>query len=138
MKRSQTIYQWKKRGIKSDDYHKLYEYHMSINNCQLCNVEFDDSFKNLRCLDHDHHTGLYRKTLCNSCNAHYKKETQKLKCNNKSGHMWVFNYKSKRNNKYYFSWVYSRKIDGKLKVKYCKTKTHTIAYSFIMLLKEPY
>jgi len=137
MKRSQTIYNWKKRGVVSDDYDKLYDLHMSITNCQICNIQFDDSVKNRRCLDHDHHTGYYRKTLCNSCNSNYKKARQKIKCNNTSGHMWIYNHKSfnKRYNKYYFSWGYSRK---NIQVRYFKNKTQAIAYSFIQLLKEPF
>jgi len=68
-----TIRNWKKYGIISEDYKKLYNYHMSINNCQMCNVLFDDTIKNQRCLDHDHNTGLYRKTLCRKCMLLMKK-----------------------------------------------------------------
>ena len=80
-----TIRNWKKYGVISHDFNKLYHHHMSINNCQLCNILFDDTIKNQRCLDHDHKTGSYRLTLCRSCNAHFKKAPQNLKCNNKSG-----------------------------------------------------
>ncbi len=139
MYKPQTIYFWKKHGIKSDNYDKLYEYHMSINNCQLCNVEFDDSPKNHRCLDHDHHTGLYRKTLCRSCNSHYEVARKKYK-KHTTEHMWISNRKTfnKRYNKYYFSWAYQRRIDGKYKNRSFKTLSKAIAYSFIMLLKEPF
>jgi hypothetical protein len=140
MRKPQTIYNWKKYGIKSDDYDKLYEYHMSIERCELCSVLFDKTPKNRRCLDHDHDTGLYRKTLCNTCNFHYKKSRQKLKSCNTTGHMWISNHKTfnKKYNKYYFSWRYERKIDGKRIRKAFKTKTKAIAYSFLMLLKEPF
>ena len=138
MYKPQRIYQWKKRGIKSDDYDKLYEYHMSINNCELCNVEFDDSFKNQRSLDHDHETGLYRKTLCRGCNANYKKARQKLKCSNTSGHMWIINHKSKKNGNYSFTWRFDRTMTHKRIRKCFKDKTKCIALSFIMLLKEPF
>ena len=135
--RYHTIYNWKRYGIKSDDYDKLYEYHMSIERCQLCSVLFDKTPKNQRCLDHDHHTGLYRKTLCRGCNLQYKKNRPKT---NKSDHMWISNRKwfDKKCNKYYFSWAYQRKIDGKRIHKAFKTKTKAIAYSFLMLLKDPY
>ena len=139
MYKPQTIYFWKKHGIKSDDYDKLYEYHMSIKNCELCNVEFDDSFKNQRSLDHDHHTGLYRKTICRSCNANYKKARQKLKCSNKIGHMWIVNHKTKnKSGNYSFTWRFQRKIQNINIRKSFKTLSHAIAYSFIMLLKEPF
>jgi len=139
MYKPQTIYKWKSYGIICDDFDKLYEYHMSINNCELCNVEFDDSFKNQRCLDHDHHTGLYRKTLCRSCNAHYEVARRKYK-KHTTEHMWISNRKTfnKRYNKYYFSWAYQRRIDGKYKNRSFKTLSKAIAYSFIMLLKEPF
>ena len=130
-----TINNWKKYGIKSDNYIELYNYHMSIKNCELCNILFDNTIKNQRCLDHDHHTGLYRKTLCRSCNAHYKIAPQKLKKNNKSGHMFISLNKSKnRNGNYSFSWRYIRKG---FKRKCFKTLTESIAFSFIQLLKSP-
>jgi len=126
-------------GVKSDDYDKLYEYHMSIERCELCNVLFDKTIKNQRCLDHDHDTGLYRKTLCRSCNAHYEVARRKYK-KHTTEHMWISNRKwfNKRYNKYYFSWAYQRTIDGKYKNRSFKTKTKAIAYSFLMLLKHPY
>ncbi len=137
--RRESIANWIKYGIKSDDYDKLYDYHMSIKNCELCNVEFDDSFKNQRCLDHDHETGLYRKTLCRSCNAQYKTARQKLKCNNTSGHMWVINHKTKSTaGNINFTWRFDRTMTHKRVRKCFKDKTKCIALSFIMLLKEPF
>ena len=136
--RRETIANWKKYGILSDDYDKLYDYHMSINQCQNCNVDFDDTIKNQRCLDHDHQTGLYRKTLCRSCNATYLKAPQKLKANNYSGHMWICNQKSKnRCGSYSFTWRFQRKIDDKYKRKCFKNLSTAIAFSFIQLLKSP-
>jgi len=59
------IYIWKKRGVISENYNKLYENHMSINNCKLCNIEFDKNIRSQwRTLDHDHNTGFYRQTIC--------------------------------------------------------------------------
>jgi hypothetical protein len=134
--RYKTIYNWKSRGVKSDDYDKLYEYHMSIERCQLCSVLFDDTLKNRRCLDHDHHTGLYRKTLCNSCNFQYERSLPKT---NKSDHMWISNQKRlNKSGKYSFTWRYTRTLDGKYKNRRFNTKTKAIAYSFLMLLKEPF
>jgi hypothetical protein len=132
-----TIYNWKKRGVKSDNYDNLYNHHMSINNCQLCNILFDNTSKNLRCLDHDHDTGLYRLTICNSCNANYKTEINRFKSCNKSGHMWITNHKQKYNATYRFDWRYQRKIDGMRKIKCFNTLTKAIAFSFIQLLKKP-
>lgn len=128
-----TIRNWKKYGIKSDDYKQLYHIHMSIERCQLCNTTFDDTIKNQRCLDHDHNTGLYRKTLCRSCNAHYLTAPAKFK-SNMSGFMFITIAKTKnKSGNYSFSWRYQRK--GKRKC--FKTLTKAIAFSFIQLLKEP-
>ena len=132
--RSYTINNWKKYGIKSEDYKKLYNYHMSINNCQMCNVLFDDTIKNQRCLDHDHNTGLYRKTICRKCNAHYLTSPPKFK-RNMSGYMFITIAKTKnKSGKYSFSWRFQRK-DSKRKC--FKSLTKALSYSFIQLLKNP-
>ena len=128
-----TIRNWKKYGIISDDYIKLYNYHMSIKQCQLCNVVFDDTIKNQRCLDHDHNTGLYRKTLCRKCNAHYLKASPKYK-RNRSGYIFISISKTKnKSGNYSFTWRFQRKD----KRKSFKTLTNAIAFSFIQLLKNP-
>ena len=136
--KSVSIYKWKKRGVISDNYDDLYNHHMSIDNCELCNIVFDNTSKNKRCLDHDHHTGLYRLTLCNSCNLHYKRTSRKFNSNNKSGHMWICNHKTKQpNGNYHFSWKYQRKMDDVRKIKTFNTLTKAIALSFIYMLKKP-
>ena len=137
MRKSDTIRNWKKYGIISDDYDKLYDHVMSINNCELCNIEFNNVIKKQRCLDHDHETGLYRKTLCRSCNANYMKAPQKLKANNNSSHMFICNHKTKNKKGYSFSWRYQRKIDDKYVRKCFKTIDKAIMYSFFQLLKKP-
>ena len=63
-----TIYNWKKRGLicrEKETYKDIYYQVMSINNCELCNVEFTKESQNLRCMDHCHETGFFRKVLCN-------------------------------------------------------------------------
>ena len=50
--KGQTIYKWKQRGLLLRDdetYDDIYNYVMSINNCQLCNDEFSHINKKLRC-----------------------------------------------------------------------------------------
>jgi len=63
--KSMRISNWKARGVIGD-LDKLYEYYLSIPNCEACDVIFEDTF--YRCLDHDHETGLFRKVVCRSCN----------------------------------------------------------------------
>jgi len=134
-----TIYNWKRYGIISDDFDKLYNYHINISNCEICKVSFNKEIKNQRCLDHDHKTGLYRKTLCRSCNASYLKAPQTIKSNNSTGHMWIENARSKnKSGNYSFTWRYHRVINKILHRKCFKTLTKAIAYSFIQLLKHPY
>ena len=100
-----SIYNWKRRGVISEDFDKLYENHININNCQLCKVEFNNIiYNNKRCLDHDHATGLYRQTICNDCNRNFDR---KANINNKTGHKNItFVNKTQR-------YLYQKKINNK-------------------------
>jgi uncharacterized protein YfaP (DUF2135 family) len=62
-----AIYKWKRSGLICDDYNALYETYIKTTECEHCKTEFTE--KNKRCLDHDHTTGLFRKIVCNRCNA---------------------------------------------------------------------
>ncbi len=68
-KRSYTKYNWKKNGVLLTEqfktYDELYDYCLSVNKCEECDISFDTC---KRCLDHDHTTGLFRNVLCNGCN----------------------------------------------------------------------
>ena len=66
------ISQWKSRGVISDDYDKLYDYYLSVNNCDKCNVVLEGLGNNRKCLDHNHNTGLFRNILCHKCNSKLK------------------------------------------------------------------
>ena len=66
--RSYTIHNWKKRGLVCDDYKKLYEKVMNTERCEICNVKFDDTSQNKRCMDHDHKTEKFRGWICHTCN----------------------------------------------------------------------
>jgi len=66
-KKFYTIRNWKKRGIITDDYDKVYYEYMNTTECQLCNHTFKDSTE--RCLDHCHETGKIRNILCRACNT---------------------------------------------------------------------
>ena len=66
---------WKRSGIIIDE--NTFDYYDSINNCELCNVEFCErggkSRTNKKCLDHDHLTGHIRCVICYKCNNYLKK-----------------------------------------------------------------
>ncbi len=68
--KSTRIGKWRNRGVISEDYNKLYEYYLSIQECENCGIELNQEgdYKTRKCLDHDHNTGLFRNILCDYCN----------------------------------------------------------------------
>ena len=62
-----TINNWKKRGIITDDYDKIYDEYINTTECKLCNHTFENSTE--RCLDHCHQTGEIRNIICRPCNT---------------------------------------------------------------------
>ena len=101
---------------------------MSINNCQLCNIEFNKDIRNQRrCLDHDHETGLYRQTICNKCNVQFDRSIYKT---NKLGYKNICFDKSNK------SFRYQKIINGKSIKKQSVSLIKLIAFSFIQELKN--
>ena len=74
-----TITQWKKNGIRSENFHKLFKIFNKAMNCYFCNVQFGNTTRNRKCLDHDHLSGYPRFILCNICNTKLRKIDDKRK-----------------------------------------------------------
>ena len=123
--RSFTIHNWKKRGLISDDYKKLYDKVMKTERCEICNIKFDINSQNKRCMDHDHKTGLFRKTLCNSCNLSHERKPK----HNKIGFSYL-NYNKSGNTTYI---CFNKRGHKK---RNFKTLTHALAYTFFFNLKN--
>ena len=66
--KSKIIANWKYQGLITDDYHKVYERFEYTLFCDECRCDLDQCTKSVKCMDHDHSTGLFRNILCRSCN----------------------------------------------------------------------
>ena len=69
--KSHRINTWKRIGLISEDYDKLYEHYLNTNECDNCGIELVEGQygSNKKCMDHSHRTGLFRNILCNRCNT---------------------------------------------------------------------
>ena len=68
--KTNTLYNWKKYGIISNDWDKTYQYYINCTHCEWCDEPFDKSAN--RCLDHDHNINddvNIRGVLCRGCNS---------------------------------------------------------------------
>jgi len=67
--KDRRIANWKKRGVKHNNYDELYEYYLSVSDCESCSCELDKCNKSRKCLDHNHTNGEFRNVICHSCNV---------------------------------------------------------------------
>ena len=96
--KSARLSQWKKNGLIAINYDIIFERWWNSSNCENCKCEYTED--NIKCMDHDHKTGLFRNILCNACNAN-------LTMKNTSGIPNIY-WKKNRN-----CWEYKRRIKGK-------------------------
>ena len=71
-KKSNRISDWKRYGVKSEDWDKLYNNYLSQSKCEECGIELTyDKVRTTttKCLDHNHQSGEFRNILCHSCNV---------------------------------------------------------------------
>ena len=124
-----AIYVWKKRGLickENESYKDIYYHVMSINNCNLCNIKFNDkNYSEKRCMDHCHVTGYFRNVLCHRCNS---------TIDSRIPHLWISLLMNKKKGKIYVYFNYHRKG---FKTKQSPSLTKLLCLSFINLLKVP-
>ena len=65
--KTDTICNWKYKGVLYDDFDDLYETYIKTMNCSHCGKEFPNTRD--RCLDHCHETGQFRAIVCKKCNT---------------------------------------------------------------------
>ena len=103
-------YEWKSRGLKTDNFEDIYNKYIYATHCELCNKQFENTKD--RQMEHDHNTGKFRNIVCNSCNQ--LKADVKLQSNNSSGYKGISKVKNKT-CKQGFSWRFRVEINGKNK-----------------------
>jgi hypothetical protein len=73
-KKIRRISNWRLRGLICDDVDAIYNIYINTENCEECDIELVEGMfgANKKCLDHDHLTGFYRNTICQTCNLKRK------------------------------------------------------------------
>ena len=73
---TKRIYDWKRQGLKCDNYEDLYNYFITTEKCEKCDCDLvgGGRAKNSRVMDHCHISGEFRNVLCRACNATLPKQ----------------------------------------------------------------
>jgi hypothetical protein len=67
--KSNNIKRWKNRGLKGD-YEMIYRIYLSTKFCDDCGFELNTGNNRMvKCMEHDHKSGLFRGIVCHSCNT---------------------------------------------------------------------
>jgi len=130
MKKSDTIYNWKRRGLIGD-YELIYNKYLSTTNCELCNVTLTDGKPirtNTKEMNHNHLTGQFINIICHRCNSQNDRQLIRNRKVGKSGHKYIL-YRKERD-----TWLYNRQSHYKCKREF-KNKIDAICYKYIHLLK---
>ena len=130
MRKSDTLYNWKKRSLLGD-YDKIYDKYISTTNCELCNVILTDGktiSSTTREMNHNHLTGYFINIICHRCNSQNDRQLIRNRKSGDSGHKYIL-YRRDRN-----TWLYKRQSHYKCRKEF-KTKVDAICYKYIHLLK---
>ena len=126
-----TIRNWMRIGLvlrEGETYKDIYAFVMSIDNCKICSVKFNNEvYSEKRCMDHCHRTGYFRQVLCMKCNKQFDRAIK-----SKTGHRWIGTKIQWNKGKISVSFQYARKG---FRRKSSTSLTKLICYSFIQLLK---
>tara|TARA_R110002126_G_scaffold247906_1_gene390655 strand:- start:14 stop:460 length:447 start_codon:yes stop_codon:yes gene_type:complete len=70
--KSQTVSKWIYRGVKESRWrlNKIYDYKLTLTNCERCHCFFRDSYD--KTLHHIHDTGKYVGIYCQDCNKMFR------------------------------------------------------------------
>jgi hypothetical protein len=125
-KKSDTISDWKQKGLICDNYDQVYQLWLDSTHCDKCGCQYTN--KNHKDMEHCHTTGAFRGIVCHKCNLNMLDKTKPT--NNTSGHKNV-SYDKKR-NKYKYQKIYYGKI---IRNKRFETLSDALCYKYIMLLR---
>ena len=117
--KSDKKYDWKYKGLITDDFDSIYNRYITSKNCEKCGAEYKR--RRDRCMDHCHSTGAFRNILCRACN---NSTDVQMRSDNTSGFTHIKTNINKRLNIEY--WVIEITSKGKNYYKNLNKKNNTI------------